>query len=184
MTTRAATSNTQRIGGSLGIAWKILLLVVAVGLGLQMGLRSAVLSAHASQKGTSFCQIKDANELAKRAGLRGSRVGIQMLTNQREAGAGEVVKARLVNFSTESVISKAEFKIQRYLGTKWVTDPSSPDGPWPRRGRKLKPGEVSSCYRYVVPAGQPAGRYRFLTMVSKGPREFPEVAKFSIGHAR
>lgn len=136
--------------------------------------------AQAKQVDGGFCQIRSANTLAERAGMERPRVGIQLLTNHRKIRAGESVVARLANFATKHFLSGAEFKIQRYLGTKWVTDPSSPDGPWPRRARKLKPDEVGGCYRYVVPAGQPAGQYRFLTRVSKGSRKDSEAAKFSI----
>lgn len=136
--------------------------------------------AHAVDLNAGFCQITGADKVAERAEMQGPAIGIRLLANQQQVEAGEVVRARLANFSTNAVRSGAEFEIQRYVGLAWQTDPSSPDGPWPLRVRKLKPGEASGCYRYEVPEGQPAGRYRFLTTVSQGSRRHSEVVEFRI----
>jgi hypothetical protein len=162
----------------------IAVFVFVFAVGLQINARPSAHPAIARQLGVSFCQITDAHELAGRAGQQSPGVGINLLASHWKIGTEEVVKARLANFSDATVRSGAEFEIQRHRKSGWQTDPSSPDGPWPRSARKVKPGEVGGCYRYVVPRGQPAGRYRFLTTISQGSRKNPEVAQFMIrGHA-
>lgn len=180
MTIKPETAASQRTRGPLGTTWRIAVFLFVFAVGMQIDAWSSTHSAYARKMSAGFCQITDANQIAKRVGLQGPRAGIHLLTNHRKVGTGEVVNARLVNFSDSIVLSGAEYKIQRYKETGWQTDPSSPDGPWPRSAKKLKPGKVSGCYRYVVPKGQPAGQYRFLTMISKGAREYPEVAQFSV----
>lgn len=141
-------------------------------------------SVHAGQSVSYFCQISDAELLADRSHMQGPRVGVQLLTNRQDAGPSEVITARLANFTARNFNSGAEFKIQRYGSTGWQTDASSPDGPWPRSAALLRAGKTRGCYRYVVDKDQPAGRYRFLTLVSTRSEsrmhEVPEVAKFSI----
>lgn len=156
------------------------LLLLAVSLQLVFGLglgQSRKLNAE-------FCEITDAQLLADRAQMQGPRVGVQLLTNRRDVGPGEVITARLANFTLKSFLSGAEFKIQRYGSSGWQTDPSSPDGPWPRRGVKLRAGKTSGCFLYFVEKDQPAGRYRFLTMVNTlsetKTQRVPEAAKFVI----
>ena len=184
MIIQADTSAVSRIDSALARAWKTIGLLTLLSLGLTVVVGSSGPIAHAAQGGAGFCQIDDPSKLAKRAGTQSPRDGIQLLANHREVAGGEVISARLVNVSDAIVLYGAEFRIQRYRGGMWRIDPSSPDGPWPRSAKKLKPGETGACYRYIVPEGQPAGRYRFLTMVSRGSREYPQVAKFDVrGHS-
>lgn len=166
-----------RLGRMLGFC--ILASAVAVCIGVSNDAGAS--GIHAS----GFCQIDAANRLAATAGLPDDlRNGVRLLANKQKVKSGEAVIARLANLSDTIVLSGAEFKIQRYDGTEWRTDPSSPDGPWPRSARKLKPGGVAGCYRYVVPEGQPAGRYRFLTSISErteqSSRNWAKVAEFII----
>lgn len=141
-------------------------------------------TVHADQSEAKFCQITDAQLLADKSHLRGPRVGVQLLANRKSVGAGEVISARLANFTAKNFISGAEFKVQRYGSSGWETDASSPDGPWPRSAAVLRAGKTRGCYRYFVADDQPGGRYRFLTIVNVRSedrnRKFPEVAKFSI----
>jgi hypothetical protein len=134
---------------------------------------------------SEFCLIDDANRLAVTAGLPDDlRNGVRLLTNHRSVESGEVVIARLANLSATTVVSGSEFEIQRRNGPEWETDLSSPDGPWPRSARKLEPGEVAGCYRYLVPDGQPAGEYRFLTSIAErtelSSRNWVKLAEFVV----
>jgi hypothetical protein len=136
--------------------------------------------AQASQPGIGFCQIGEAGQVVKRAGFQGQATGVRLVTNSAQVQAGEVVKARLVNFSAAAVLSGAEFQIQRYSREGWIADPNGPNGPWPRRGEKLKPGRASHCYRFSLPQDQTSGRYRFVTRVRFERGTMRRIAEFRV----
>jgi hypothetical protein len=151
----------------LGIAKSAATLLISF-MGVYACPLASAQSNDASRKSMDFCEVADAMELAERVHLRDDRrIGVRLLTNRQEVEAGELMIARLVNFSADFVRSGAEFRIQRFDGIAWHADPSSPAGPWPRSAQRLKPDGVAGCYRYVAPEGQPAGRYRFLTSIDR-----------------
>ncbi|HEU4739953.1 MAG TPA: hypothetical protein VFS54_12860 [Solirubrobacterales bacterium] len=167
------------------VALKALSMLIGVAVGtLMYGWMLSPTSVQAGQSEAKFCQITDAQLLADRSHLRGPRVGVQLLANRKSVGAGEVIYARLANFTAKNFISGAEFKVQRYGSSGWETDASSPDGPWPRSAAVLRAGKTRGCYRYSVANDQIGGRYRFLTVLNARSetriQKFPEVAKFSI----
>jgi hypothetical protein len=145
-------------------------------LGWSSGLHQAV----ASQTGGGFCQTMDADDLLKRVGQQTPADTIKLVVSKQEVEPGMLIQARLVNTTQRVARYGSEFKIQRYGRMGWKTDPSSPDGPWPRRLGKLSPGRAAGCYRFSVPAEQSPGRYRFLTSVNLGSARKGRVAEFVV----
>lgn len=136
--------------------------------------------AQARQHQIGFCQITQAGQVAKRAGFQGQEIGVRLVTNLAQVQAGEVVKARLVNFAATAAISGAEFEIQRHSREGWMADPNGPRGPWPRRGVRLKPGRASHCYRFSLPEAQAPGHYRFVTRVRFEGGQTRRFAEFRV----
>jgi hypothetical protein len=91
--------------------------------------------------------------------------GVSLLVSPGAIKPGRAVYARLANFSEMTGSTGSEFAIQRLTSVGWQLDPASPDGPWPKTLRKLKPGAASPCYVFEVPTDQKAGQYRFSTKV-------------------
>jgi len=181
VTSKHETSNLRLLRGLVVMGWMSLLFVSLSAIAVRAeGRTSSAPSIFASPRHAKFCQIADADRLAEIAQGQSPPMGVQMLTDHREVQQGEVVFARLANFTTRTFLSIAEFKIQRYGLAGWQTDSSSPDGPWPLSAAKLKPDGTKGCYRYFVPYDQPFGRYRFLTKVHTRSHQFPETAEFSI----
>lgn len=139
--------------------------------------------ALALQPTGGFCQLRDAEDVLNRLGERGSVRGIKLMVANERVVPGQALQARLLNLTRGVVLYGSEFKIQRYSKSGWKTDPSSPSGPWPRRLSKLSSGGAGRCYRFVVPAQQEAGRYRFLTFVDSGPAKQRRIAEFFVSTA-
>jgi hypothetical protein len=140
-----------------------------------------VLSACISQAGLSveashaipvpsakgFCQLASAEAVLRRTGEPKRREEVRLAVSHPEVEPGEAVKARVLNLTSGPILTGARFSIQRYTQARgWETDPSSPDGPWPMRARRVHPSDVAECYRFPVPPGLADGRYRFLADIS------------------
>lgn len=141
---------------------------MALGWLYALGWNPGVLQALALQPSAGFCQIGDADDLLERIVQRVPATGVRLVVDEQRVEPGEVVRARLLNFTRGVVRSHSEFTVQRHREESWKTDPSSPDGPWPRRLGKLSPGGAGRCYRFSVPVEQDPGRYRFLKRVEYG----------------
>jgi hypothetical protein len=129
----------------------------------------------------AFCQPSSAEAVLE--GLGGQGAGgrqPRLVASQIRVRPGQAVQARLLNLTSKTAFYGAEFKIQRYGSTRWVTDPSSPDRLWPRWLGKLHPTRAGRCYRHTVPLEQPPGRYRFLTWIDVESGEKPRAAEFRI----
>jgi hypothetical protein len=161
--------------------WRIAVAaIVALGGFHALGWNPGPRRALAFQPSAGFCQITDADDLLERLGQRTLATGVRLVVNEQQVEPGEVVKARLLNFTRDVVRSYSEFKIQWHGKEGWKTSPSSPDGPWPRRLGKLPPGDAGRCYRFSVPAEQGPGRYRFLTRVDSGSVTKRKAAEFFV----
>ncbi len=82
---------------------------------------------------------------------------------------GEMAKATLVNLGTVPLITRSYdhgFGVEAFTGEEWIPVPENPrrlipkrKGPW-----TLSPGmEDRNCLRYLVPADQAPGLFRFVT---------------------
>lgn len=136
-----------------------------------------ILSAStASARQPHFCRVDTAqgaytaSSIDKDPSARPPR-GVVLLVNKAEAKPGSVIFARLANFGRKRASYGREFAIERRFASGWKVDPASPKGPWIRVASILKPSAAGRCYRFNVPADQPAGRYRFSTKVS------PEIGR-------
>jgi hypothetical protein len=170
------------IGASTLMSWRLgvgtagLLAVMFAG-----GLVKGQGTAAEVQPRASFCTPSGASDLVERFGETPPARGIKLAVSKEEVKAGEVVKARLLNFDEEkSGTYGAEFKIQRFGSTGWETDPSSPAGPWLRYLGKLQPGEAGRCYTFSVPAEQDSGRYRFSTKIRISAKQLGKTGEFNV----
>jgi hypothetical protein len=154
--------------------------ILALSWPLALGGSSDVDRALASRSNEDFCEIAHAEDLVKRFGKRMPLAGVKLVVDKEHVERGKLVQARLLNFTQRTVSYGAEFKIQRHNQAGWETDPSSPDGPWPRRRGVLRPGRAGGCYRFVVPPKQRAGDYRFFTRVKIGATEARRTAQLVV----
>lgn len=165
--------------------WKIVAgPILALGCLYALGWSSDPHQALASQAGGGFCQVTDAGDLLTRQGQATPADTVKLIVSKPEVRPGMVIQARLINTTQFVARFGSEFKIQRYGRNGWMTDPSSPDGPWPRKVGKLMPDRAAGCYRFSVPAGQHLGRYRFLTSVDLGSSKRGRVAEFAVQGTR
>ena len=107
-------------------------------------------------------------EYSTYARLVSPKVDVRVVIENRMVLPGEFAKARLINFGTVPFVSRAYdfgFTVQAFTGTRWVHVPENPSrGPVPKREWWSLGGgaETRGCLRYLVPAGQPPGLYRFV----------------------
>jgi hypothetical protein len=109
--------------------------------------------------------------------------GIVLLVSQSEDIPGAWVYSRLADFGNVSAGYGREFAIERLTPSGWEIDPASPKGPWIKVLGRLNPGAVGGCYRFHVPATQPAGKYRFSTKIRlplNGRRWVRRTAQFAV----
>jgi len=137
-------------------------------------------SATRVQSSDTFCELSSAADVLKRLGERPPARGVKLVVGKEKVKAGEVVKARLLNFDEEVGTYGAEFKIQRHGSVGWETDPSSPTGPWPMYLGKLQPGGGGRCYSFSVPNDLDSGRYRFTTKVRSGSKQLGKTGEFRV----
>lgn len=103
------------------------------------------------------------------ARLVSPRVDVRVAIEGRMALPGEYARARLINFGTVPLVTRAYdfgFGVQAFTGTRWVHVPENPPrGPVPLRAKwSLGAGvETRGCLRYLVPTDQPPGLYRFVS---------------------
>jgi hypothetical protein len=91
-------------------------------------------------------------------------------------GPGEVARAIILNLGTVPLIARSYdygFSVQRYAGEKWIFVPDNPRrlvpkrmGPW-TLGAGMK---NHGCLRYLVPADQASGLFRFVFSGSEAAR--------------
>jgi hypothetical protein len=107
-------------------------------------------------------------------------VSVALVLSAVTYSPGDVLLARLQNRGTAGIYFGYEFVIERWIGSEWITDPSTPVG-WPLVGLGLSGGAVGTCER--APLGGVAGLYRMSKMYSTAIVG-PEVAvrtEFRIG---
>ncbi len=114
-------------------------------------------------------------EYSTYARLVSPKVDLRVVMESRTVLPGEYARARLINFGTVPVITRSYdfgFRVQAFTGTRWVSVPENPRrGPVPLRLTwSLGAGvETRGCLRYLVPAEQAPGLFRFV-----GPSDSPE----------
>jgi hypothetical protein len=94
----------------------------------------------------------------------------------------QVLYARIENIGTEPILPSSRMQVERYDGTAWVDASSvSVPGPRPHVRAVLGGGEAAGCGEYLVPEGQPNGRYRIRSDVSRtlSPESKLQVALFA-----
>jgi len=138
-------------------------LIAAASLTLVLCPHSAVAAS-----GPSFCRASTAQGV--KAGVVGpATAGISLALRSKTVRPGQMVYARLLNRGPKLATYGPVFRIERYVDGQWSTDPSSPHGPWLKIIGLLNPGRTGKCFKFEVPAEQPAGRFRFVTAIrSKG----------------
>jgi hypothetical protein len=150
----------RRVGVAMAMRLAVILitsLVIAVGV------------TPSSALGHQFCDGDEAREAyetsAGHPNVPTGRGKVSLVVKSRHLKPGQTVYARLVNFSPENASYGLAFRIERFSGSGWEMDSSSPDGPWPKSRGRLSPGFAGKCFRFQIPAGQPRGRYRLSARV-------------------
>jgi hypothetical protein len=92
---------------------------------------------------------------------------------------GSVLRARLENRGTRSLYYGFDLVVERWTGTEWVQDSSTPRS-WPLEGLSLGGGMVGDCE--VIVLGRSPGEYRLVKEASASPTgpEWPVRAYFRI----
>jgi hypothetical protein len=115
-----------------------------------------------------FCEVSTAGAvLAASSRWRDKQPpgGVVLLTNRARVAPGELIYARLANFSQLRNGYGGGASIQRKTASGWVHDPAAPEGFYPAVLRRLDPGAAGYCYPFEVPVDHPSGQYRFVTDV-------------------
>lgn len=121
--------------------------------------------APASSEQPAFCRVSDADRIP--AGMSGqSRAGIALAASARKVSRNRPVYARFVNRGEARATYGPAFRIEHWVGSRWLLDPASPMGPWHKVLWLLKAGSAGRCYSFVVPEDLAAGRYRFASSVT------------------
>jgi hypothetical protein len=94
---------------------------------------------------------------------------------------GELLLARVENFSRNPVSYGVPYSIERLQGGVWEKAPESPDGPWIMPLYRGQTGSTGPCLYFRIPDTTEPGRYRmvkFIRTAAGGRRLF---AQFTIG---
>lgn len=114
--------------------------------------------ANASKPG--FCNEVSATGFI--AGARGPAVQkVSLGLRTKRLSPGDTQYGRLINRGTASASYGPPYRIERYVESQWVEEPSSPRGPWRRILFLLPSHSVGRCFRFEIPAGA-SGAYRFV----------------------
>lgn len=95
------------------------------------------------------------------------RVDLRVRIETPSVVPGEVARASLLNLGTVPLVTPSYdygFGVQAFTGEQWLRVPDNPRRLVPKRGGSwtLSPGtENRSCLRYLVPADQAPGLFRF-----------------------
>lgn len=135
-------------------------------LALSSGLAAAGSAGRSTAGIPRFCKEQQAKDALPTSPLQR---GLRLAVSREGIQPGELVYARLLNFSDTTFGYGREFRIERYGSSGWTLDPSSPDGPFVRSLRKLPAENAGRCYGFRVPLAQANGRYRFSTKVFQRP---------------
>lgn len=157
-------------------AWRGILILLGLAWLIVLAWGSAAYGTEARFNG--FCRLGTVEDVFGADQLHQNKV--VLITSQSTVQPGEVIQARLLNSTAKTVSYGSEFQIQRHGLEGWITDPSSPDRYWPRSARRLPPERMGRCYRHIVQAEQPPGRYRFVTWIQETSRKKVKVAEFRI----
>lgn len=149
-----------------GLAVAALLLVVAV-------------PAESRRAGVSFCKTESVERVEARATKAGAQ-DIALALKGESLRPGETASARLFNRGESNAAYGLAVKIERWMDGQWSLGPSSPKGPWPKKLGRLDPGEISACFRFPVPDGQPGGQYRFTVYIHLDQKKVRRSAKFIV----
>jgi len=102
------------------------------------------------------------------------RVDLRVKIETPSVVPGEVARATLLNMGTVPLITPSYdygFRVQAFTGEKWLRVPDNPRRLVPKRGGswQLPPGtENRGCLRYLVPAEQTPGLFRFAAFGLQG----------------
>ena len=126
-----------------------------------------------------FCQARDADSV--KAPVIGPSVkGISVALQAKRISRGQNLYGRPLNNGDDSANYGPVYRIERYNGSGWEVDPSSPDGPWVKRSWALAPDRAGRCFRFSVPPDQPAGVYRLVIPVTVETVRAARTAVFRI----
>lgn len=113
------------------------------------------------------------------------RTELRVVIETPTVGPGEFASAKLMNLSTVPIESPAYdygFNVQAFTGQEWIPRPQNPSrGRVPKRMQILPAGmENRGCLRYLVPADQAPGLFRFS---AEGAQDELLAAEFEVaGH--
>lgn len=112
------------------------------------------------------------------------RVDLRVRIETPSLEPGEVARATLLNLGTVPLVTPSYdfgFGVQAFSGESWVRVPDNPPKLVPKRGGSwmLSAGmENRGCLRYLVPAGQAPGPFRFAAFGVPGAQ--PLLAEFQV----
>lgn len=99
------------------------------------------------------------------------RFDAKLLISGSVARQGEALSLRLANFGTEAISSISHdwnFAVHRFDGQEWIV---APGNPLPQKHkpiiRRLRAGQMGECIRFLVPASETPGLYRFSMVVNR-----------------
>jgi hypothetical protein len=126
-----------------------------------------------------FCAKTTSEQV--RAATTGPAVGgVSVALQRKRVAPGQVIRARLVNFGENRAIYGPQYRIERYVGGKWIVDPASPRGPWHKVFWLLTPDAAGRCFQFSIPVGQPPGTYRFVIPVKTDKGRSGRTAVFRV----
>lgn len=105
----------------------------------------------------------------------------RLALNARTFQAGELLLARVENFSRSPISYGVPYSIDRLQGGAWDKAPESPDGPWIMPLYGAKSGGTGPCLPFQIPDEMEPGRYRVVKPIatSRGGRRL--FAEFTVG---
>lgn len=135
-------------------AWKLPLCAAVLVALVSLNVPGASASRPQFCKGVSAAGFKPA--------ANGSAVqGVSLALHTKRLSPGDTQYGRLMNRGKVSASYGPRFRIERYVDSQWVEDPSSPKGPWRRILFLLPSHSVGRCSQFEIPADG-SGKYRFV----------------------
>lgn len=152
-------------------------LVPAVAVALLLSLASV---SSGSTMQPTFCD--DSRARAVVAGKVGPSIhGISLGLDVKRVESGGTLYARLLNRGVERGTYGPPFRIEHFVNSRWVKDPSSPQGPWHKVIWLLPPEKAGKCYKFDVPTDLRGGKYRFGVTVKTARGRAARTVEFRVG---
>jgi hypothetical protein len=151
-----------------------------VSLLLLTALLSLMSAGHASAAQPRFCTPTRTANSVDAAAIGPQIKGISVALQAKQIAPGQSLYARPLNQGESWANYGPVYRIERYSGSGWTIDPSSPDGPWIRKSWSLAPERAGRCFGFGVPSDQPTGLYRFVIPVTVDGIRAARTAVFNI----